>query len=184
MAYGNSTPPEGAPVPPQELIGASIFVGLVSVLSISRHGPYLISLAIGRSAFDPIAVALIALSAVGFAGSLWLLALRRWAWMLCLGYAAIECCLRLFYSFTDIVPGVTGKGRLDVLGGIGELLLGLVFLVVLAFLAGPRPATSSQRARRTGARRPAARSPPPPNWTLTSRTPSAPAPALRLQGCR
>src|ERR1035437_4954492 len=79
MPYGSAPPPEGAPVPPQELIGASIFLGLVSVVSISRHGPYLITLGMGRSALDAVSLGLIALNAVGFAGSLWLLALRRCA---------------------------------------------------------------------------------------------------------
>ena len=136
MSYGNAPPPQGAPVPPQELIGASIFVGLVSVLSISRHGPYLITFTLGRAGFDPGALGLIVLNAIGFAGSLWLLALRRWAWALCLGYTAIEFCLRLYYAFNDIVPGILGRGSLHLLGGIGELLLGFVFLVVLAFLFG------------------------------------------------
>jgi hypothetical protein len=151
MPYGNSTPPEGAPVPPQELIGASIFIGLVSVVSISRHGPYLITLALGRSPFDAVALALIALSVVGFAGSLWLLALRRWAWALCLAYAGIEVCLRLYYAFSDVVPGLTGRGQLNILAGLGELALGLVFLVVLAFLSGPE--TREQLAAREAYRR-------------------------------
>jgi hypothetical protein len=151
MPYGNSAPPEGAPVPPQELVGASIFIGLVSVVSISRHGPYLITLALGRSPFDAVALALIALSVIGFAGSLWLLALRRWAWTLCLGYAGIEACLRFYYAFSDIVPGIIGRGELNVLGGLGELALGLVFVVVLAFLAGPE--TRQQLAAREAYRR-------------------------------
>ena len=136
MSYGNAPPPQGAPVPSQELIGASIFVGLVSVLSISRHGPYLIAFALGRAGFDPTALGLIVLNAIGFAGSLWLLALRRWAWALCLAYAGIEVCLRVYYAFSDIVPGVLGHGSPHLLGGFGELLLGFVFLVVLAFLSG------------------------------------------------
>jgi hypothetical protein len=136
VSYGNAPPPQGAPVPPQELIGASIFVGLVSVLSISRHGPYLIALGLGRADFDAGAVGLIVLNAVGFAGSLWLLALRRWAWALCLGYAGVEFCLRLLNAFNDVVPGLLGRGPLHLLAGTGELLLGLVFLVVLAFLSG------------------------------------------------
>ena len=151
MPYGNSAPPEGAPVPPQELIGASIFLGLVSVVSISRHGPYLITLGLGRSPFDAGALALIALSVVGFAGSLWLLALRRWAWALCLGYAGIEVCLRLYYAFNDVVPGLMGRGQVNALAGLGELALGLVFLVVLAFLAGPE--TREQLAAREAYRR-------------------------------
>ncbi|SRR5258708_3353171 len=137
MPYGNEPAPEGAPVPPQELIGASIFLGLVSVLSISRHGSYLITLGLGRTALDIVALALIGLNAVGFAGSLWLLALRRWAYVLCLAYAAVEVCLRIYYSFSDIVPGMLGKGDLQLLGGLGELALAIVFLIVLAFLAGP-----------------------------------------------
>ena len=136
MPYGNDPAPEGAPVPPQELIGASIFLGLVSVLSISRHGSYLITLGMGRSALDLAALAVIALNAVGFAGSLWLLALRRWAYALCLGYAGVEVGLRFYYAFTDVVPGMLGKADLQLLGGLGEIFLGAVFLVVLAFLAG------------------------------------------------
>ncbi len=151
MPYGSEPPPEGAPVPPQELIGASIFLGLVSVVSISRHGPYLITLGMGRSALDAVSLGLIALNAVGFAGSLWLLALRRWAWALCLGYAAIEVCLHLYYSFADLVPGMLGRGSPQWLGGLGELVLGLVFLVVLAFLSGPE--TREQLDAREGYRR-------------------------------
>ena len=137
MPYGNAPPPEGAPVPPQELIGASIFLGLISVVSISRHGSYLITLGMGRSAFDVVSLALIGLNAVGFAGSLWLLAMRRWAWALCLGYAAIESGLHLYYALADLAPGIVGGGSPQWLGGLGELALGLVFLVVLAFLSGP-----------------------------------------------
>ena len=151
MPYGNTAPPEGAPVPPQELIGASIFLGLVSVVSISRHGSYLITLGMGRSPLDLVSLGIIALNAVGFAASLWLLALRRWAWGLCLGYAAVEVCLHLYYSFADIVPGMLGKGSLDWLAGIGELALALVFLVVLAFLSGPE--TRVQLERREAYRR-------------------------------
>jgi hypothetical protein len=151
MPYGNTAPPEGAPVPPQELIGASIFLGLVSVVSISRHGSYLITLGMGRSALDLVSLGIIVLNAVGFAASLWLLALRRWAWGLCLGYAAVEVCLHLYYSFADIVPGMLGKGSLDWLAGIGELALALVFLVVLAFLSGPE--TRAQLERREAYRR-------------------------------
>jgi hypothetical protein len=137
MPYGNAPPPEGAPVPPQELIGASIFLGLISVVSISRHGSYLITLGMGRAAFDVVSLAVIGLNTVGFAGSLWLLAMRRWAWALCLGYAAIEVGLHLYYAFADLVPGIIGKGSIQWLGGFGEAVLGLVFLVVLAFLSGP-----------------------------------------------
>src|SRR5258708_6511244 len=153
MPYGNEQAPEGAPVPPQELIGASIFLGLVSVLSISRHGSYLITLGMGRSALDVVALGVIGLNAVGFVGSLWLLALRRWAYALCLGYAATEVCLRVYYSFSDIVPGMLGKGDLQLLGGAGELALAIVFLVVLAFLAGPetRAQLDARQAYRAGA---------------------------------
>jgi hypothetical protein len=151
MPYGNSAPPEGAPVPPQELIGASIFLGLVSVVSISRHGSYLITLGMGRSALDAVSLGLIAINAIGFAGSLGLLALRRWAWTLCLGYAAIETCLHLYYAFADLVPGMLGRGTLEWLAGLGELALALVFLVVLAFLSGPE--TRDQLAAREAYRR-------------------------------
>jgi hypothetical protein len=91
----------------------------------------------GRSAFDAVSLALIGLNAVGFAGSLWLLAMRRWAWALCLGYAAIEVGLHMYYAFADLVPRIQGGGSPHWLGGLGELVLGLVFLVVLAFLSGP-----------------------------------------------
>src|ERR1700736_5798785 len=95
VSYGNSPPPQGAPVPPQELIGASIFVGLVSVLSISRHGPYLIALALGRAGLDPGALGLIVLNAIGFAGSLWLRRLPPRAWALCPGGSPVRFSLRL-----------------------------------------------------------------------------------------
>jgi len=136
MPYGSSPPPEGAPVPPQELIGASIFLGLVSVVSISRHGSYLITLGTGRSALDVVSLGVVALNTVGFTGSLWLLALRRWAWGLCLGYAAIEVFLHLYYALADLAPGILARGSAQWLGGVGELALGLVFVVVLAFLSG------------------------------------------------
>ena len=139
MAYGNSTPPEGAPVPPQELIGAALFVGLVSVVSISRHGSYLIGLLVGRFAFDLPQLVLLLVSTGGFASSLWLLALRRWAWQGAVAYAVIEVCLRAFYLVSYLAPGLAGRGRgpVDPLGALGELLLGVLFLVVLGFLLGP-----------------------------------------------
>lgn len=137
MAYGNATPPEGAPVPSQELIGATLFLGLVSVLSISRHGSSIIALALGRTAFEAGAVAVFSLNIAGFVASLWLLALRRWAWRLGLGYGAVQVVLRSYTAATDLVPGLAGRGgSMDLLGALGQIVLGLVFLVVLAFLAG------------------------------------------------
>ncbi len=138
MAYGNSTPPEGAPVPPQELIGAALFVGLISVVSISRHGAYLIGLLVGRYPFDAPQLLLLVLSTGGFAASLWLLALRRWAWQGAVAYAVVEVGLRAYYLFSYLAPALAGRGgRPDPLGALGELALGLLFLVVLGFLLGP-----------------------------------------------
>jgi hypothetical protein len=135
VPYGNEPPPDGAPVPPQELIGASLFLGLVAVLSISRHGAYLIALALGRLPFDPLTLAVLTLNAAGFVGSLWLLALRRWAWRLVVGYAVLEVFLRLVYVVDDLVPGVLRPGGdVQVLAAAGEVVLTLVFLVVLAYL--------------------------------------------------
>jgi hypothetical protein len=134
VAYGNEAPPEGAPVPPQELIGAAIFLGLAAVLSISFHGPYLLALVLGRLAFEPLTLGVLGLNAAGFIGTLWLLALRRWAWRLTVAYAGLEVILRLFYVFNDVV--VRPDGRLDWLGGIGEVVLAFIFLVVLAYLLG------------------------------------------------
>jgi hypothetical protein len=138
VAYGNSTPPEGAPVPPQELIGAALFVGLVSVVSISRHGSYLIGLLVGRFALDLPQLLLLLVSTGGFAASLWLLALRRWAWQGAVAYAIVEVCLRGYYVLGDVAPSVAGRAgaRPDPLGALGELALGLLFLVVLGFLLG------------------------------------------------
>src|SRR5438128_2700945 len=99
MSYGSAPPPEGAPVPPQELIGAAIFLGLAAILSISFHGAYLIALVLGRIGLDPLTLGVLALNAVGFVGTLWLLALRRWAWRLTVAYAGLEVLLRLFYAF-------------------------------------------------------------------------------------
>ncbi len=134
MSYGNAPPPEGAPVPPQELIGASLFLGLAAVLSISFHGAYVIALALGRVGFDPLTVGVLGLNAVGFVGTLWLLALRRWAWRLAVAFAGLEVILRLFYVFNDLI--LRPNGRLDWLGAIGEVVLALIFLVVLAYLLG------------------------------------------------
>ncbi|HEV1998797.1 MAG TPA: hypothetical protein VGR61_11790, partial [Candidatus Dormibacteraeota bacterium] len=138
MAYGNSTPPDGAPVPPQELIGAALFVGLVAVVSISRHGAYLIGLLVGRFPLDAAQLLLLVISTGGFAASLWLLALRRWAWQGAVAYAVVEICLRGYYLFAYLAPGMAGRpgGRVDPLGALGELLFGLLFLVVLGFLLG------------------------------------------------
>ncbi|GAC1335301.1 MAG: hypothetical protein NVSMB17_18030 [Candidatus Dormibacteria bacterium] len=136
MAYGNSTPPEGAPVPPQELIGAALFVGLVAVVSISRHGSYLIGFILGRFSLDAPQLLLFAANAGGFAASLWLLALRRWAWQGAVAYASLEVGLRLLYLFLYLAPAFGARGHLDPLGAVGELLLATVFLVVLGYLLG------------------------------------------------
>ena len=136
MAYGNTTPPEGAPVPQQELIGAALFLGLVAVVSISRHGAYLIGFLLGRFQLDAPQLLLFAANTGGFAASLWLLALRRWAWQGAVAYATLEVCVRAFYLFMYVVPVFGVKGTFDPLGAVGELVLGLVFLVVLAYLLG------------------------------------------------
>ncbi|MFN2465117.1 MAG: hypothetical protein ABR598_02495 [Candidatus Dormibacteria bacterium] len=138
MAYGNSTPPEGAPVPQQELIGAALFLGLVSVVSISRHGAYLIGFIFGRFTLAPGPLLLFALNLGGFVASLWLLALRRWAWQLALAYAIAEICLRAYYLFVYLAPGLGVRvgGSVDPLGALGELGLGFLFLIVLAYLLG------------------------------------------------
>jgi hypothetical protein len=136
MAYGNTAPPEGAPVPAQELIGAALFLGLVAVVSISRHGAYLIGFLLGRYPVDPAQLTLFAVNVAGFAASLWLLALRRWAWQAAVAYAALEACLRLAYMVAYLLPALGSPGHLDLLGAVGEVLLGLVFLVVAAYLLG------------------------------------------------
>ncbi|MFN2462591.1 MAG: hypothetical protein ABR573_01645 [Candidatus Dormibacteria bacterium] len=136
MAYGNTTPPEGAPVPPQELIGAALFLGLVAVVSISRHGSYLIGFLLGRFSLDAPQLLLFIVNMGGFAASLWLLALRRWAWQGAVLYASLEVGLRAFYIFLYLVPLLGARGHANALGALGELVLGLVFLVVLGFLLG------------------------------------------------
>lgn len=120
-------------MPPQELIGAAIFLGLAAILSISFHGAYLIALTLGRIGFDALTLGVLALNAVGFVGTLWLLALRRWAWRLAVVYAGAEVVLRLFYVFSDVALKTSGA---DWLGAAGEVALALVFLVVLAYLLG------------------------------------------------
>lgn len=136
MPYGNSQPPEGAPVPRQELIGAALFLGLVSVVSISTHGAYLIALPLGRVSFAPSLLLLILLNVAGFAASLWLLALRRWAWHLAIGYAVVEVGLRAYYAAAYLVPSLAGRSAVDLPGAAGEAALTVVFLVVLAYLLG------------------------------------------------
>jgi hypothetical protein len=136
MAYGNTTPPEGAPVPQQELIGAALFLGLVAVVSISRHGAYLIGFLLGRFQVDLPQLVLFVANTGGFAASLWLLALRRWAWQGAVAYAALEVCLRAYYLFMYVVPAFGAKGTFDPLAAAGELFLGLVCLVVLGYLLG------------------------------------------------
>ena len=124
-------------MPPQELIGAALFVGLISVVSISRHGAYLIGLLVGRFTFDLPQLLILVLSTGGFAASLWLLALRRWAWQGAVAYAVVEVCLRLYYLLAYLVPAVSGRGGgIDPVGALGELVLAVLFLVVLGFLLG------------------------------------------------
>ncbi|HEY8739920.1 MAG TPA: hypothetical protein VIN56_04960 [Candidatus Dormibacteraeota bacterium] len=137
MAYGNTTPPEGAPVPQQELIGAALFVGLVSVVSISTHGAFLIGFLFGRFPLDVPQLLLFALNSFGFAASLWLLALRRWAWLSAVAYIVVEICLRAYHVFAYLAPAVArAGGRVDPLGALGELVLALVLLIVLGYLLG------------------------------------------------
>jgi hypothetical protein len=146
MAYGSSTRPEGAPVPQQELIGAALFLGLVSVVSISRHGALLIGFIFGRFALDLPQLLLFALNLGGFAASLWLLALRRWAWQAGVAYALVEICLRGFYIFGYLAPavGVRVSGSIDPLGALGEVVLLFFFLIVLAYLLGEDTRTRLQ----------------------------------------
>ena len=115
------------------MIGAALFLGLAAVLSITFHGAYVIALALGRVGFDPLTVGVLGLNAVGFVGTLWLLALRRWAWRLAVAFAGLEVILRLFYVVNDLF---LRPGTFDWLGAIGEVVLALVFLVVLAYLLG------------------------------------------------
>ena len=117
---------------PPELIGASLLLGLVAVLTISTHGGYLIALALGNTGADLPLLAELVIAVAGFAGSLWLLALRRWAWGLSLAFAAVEAGIHGFILLQRL-----GANRgPDILGALGELVQVLVFLVVLAFLAG------------------------------------------------
>jgi hypothetical protein len=132
VGYGNAPPPVGAPVAPPDLIGASLFLGLVSVLSISRDGAYVISLALGHSPFDAAALGGMGLNLAGFVASLWFLALRRWAWVVGMAYAAAEVALRIYFS----VNHVLASGGAQVLAAAGEAALAVVFLVVLAYMAG------------------------------------------------
>jgi hypothetical protein len=132
LGYGNAPPPEGAPVAPPDLIGASLFLGLVSVVSISTHGAYLIALVLGHAAFDPAATVGVLLNIAGFVASLWFLALRRWAWALGMAYAAAEVGLRGYFA----VANLGGAGGPHLLAAGGEALLALIFLVVLAYMAG------------------------------------------------
>ena len=130
MPYGNEPAPEGAPVAPPDLIGATLLLGLVSVVAISTHGAYLIALAVGRASFDPVTVADILLNVVGFVGSLWLLALRRWAWRLSLAFAAARVGIHVFLAVHALGGGP------DFISFAVNLALALLFLVVLGFLLG------------------------------------------------
>jgi hypothetical protein len=160
--YGNAAPPDpDAPVAPPELIGASLFLGLVAVVSISSHGSYLISLLFGRAYFDALSVLGMALNAAGFAASLWYLALRRWAWALGLAYGAVEVGLRLFFALGDVAPGiahpgVSGPARL--LPAVGQVGLAVVFLLELAYMSSADSRTLLA-AREAWRRRPGADAP-------------------------
>jgi hypothetical protein len=136
LPYGESEPrPADAPVAPPELIGASLFLGLVAVVSISTHGSYLVSLLLGRAVFNPAAVAGLFLNATGFVASLWLLALRRWAWVLAIVFAVAQVGLRAYLVLITAAPGLVGrKYSVDVGAVARDALLGLVFLVVLAYI--------------------------------------------------
>jgi hypothetical protein len=140
LPYGNTTPPEGAPVAPPDLIGASLFIGLIAMLAIARQGAYLVSLLAGLTAgqvhaLDVSALAGLGLNIGGFVASLWLLALRRWAWALGLGSVVIEIALRGYYAFAD-ATGAAGRSHPDVLAAAGQAFLALVFLVLLGYLLG------------------------------------------------
>jgi hypothetical protein len=122
-------------VPPQELIGASLFLGLVAVVTISRHGAYMLAFMLGRTALAPGELGVMVLNIAGFTASLWLLALRRWAWRLSVAYAVVMVGLRAFYVFDDLAPGIVrGAGDVEWLAALGEFALGFVFLIVLAYL--------------------------------------------------
>ena len=157
MPYGNAEPPDpDAPVAPPELIGASLFLGLVAVVSISTHGGYLIALLSGQAYFEKFAVAGMALSIAGFAASLWYLALRRWAWALGLAYCAVEVVLRIFFAVGDIAPGVTNPGVSGpprILPAVGQGVLALLFLLVMAYMSSADSRTLL-RAREEWRRRP------------------------------
>ena len=57
-------------MPQQELIGAALFLGLVAVVSISRHGAYLIGFILGRFPLDAPQLLLFVANMGGFAASL------------------------------------------------------------------------------------------------------------------
>jgi hypothetical protein len=139
VPYGERTPPpEGAPTAPPEVIGASLFLGLVAVLSISTQGSYLIALALGRSGLDLFALAGIGLNLIGFVASLWFLALRTWAWRLGLAFATIQVCLRVYLLVESVAPGVFHAGVAgppNIAAALGQLLLLVVFLLVIAYMA-------------------------------------------------
>lgn len=139
MPYGNEQAPEGAPVAPPDLIGAALLLGLVSVVSISTHGAYVIALAIGRESFAPMTAADILLNVVGFVGSLWLLALRRWAWRLSLLFAAAQVGIHVYLAVHAAAAGP------DWLGVGVNAFLTILFLVVLGFLLGDEVSSLIER---------------------------------------
>ena len=139
MSYGNSQPPDpDAPVAPPELIGASLLLGLVAVVSISTHGSYLIALAVGHGSVVLFTVLGLLINGTGFIASLFYLALRRWAWILGLGYAAFEVLLRGYFALSYLAPGLLHPGvggEPRYLAAFGEVLLGVFLLMVLAYMS-------------------------------------------------
>ena len=153
MGYGNQPPPVGAPVAPPELIGASLYLGLVSVVFFLGHGSYLIALLVGGARFDLPGTIGLLVSIAGFVASLWLLSLRRWAWALAIADSLVEVVRRLYFIVEDLVPsvvhpGVSGRGH--TLAAVGEALVLLVLLLVLAYISGPdtRRLLAARRAYR------------------------------------
>lgn len=157
MSYGNSQPPDpDAPVAPPELIGASLLLGLVAVVSISTHGSFLIGLAFGRANFVVFTTLGLLINAAGFVASLFYLALRRWAWIGCIAYAVFEIALRGYFCLAYLAPGlvhpgVSGPPRL--LAALGEAVLAILLVMVLAYLASAdtRNLIRAREAYRPGA---------------------------------
>jgi hypothetical protein len=139
VSYGNSQPPDpDAPVAPPELIGASLLLGLVAVVGISTQGSFVIALAFGRGNFVLFTLLGLLVNVVGFIASLFYLALRRWAWITCIAYAAFELALRLYFALAYLAPGLVHPGvggARQVVAAIGEVILAILLLMVLAYLS-------------------------------------------------